>query len=711
MVHSYGARLNMMPDGFNSILIDRGDRVSIQGDGHPTMAAALSAFGSAETYDLVHEMLVKTDSGCANHSQCNVVDSGLMTYPIYWCSSVNDWYWASGDTAKFLALAPDMARIIDHAVATFLQPGLPVAFFGWDDRIANGFCGSCNLEVQLGFAALVIRACGDFAATLRHAGDAGNATRYAGTAQRLAARLRARPSSGGGAWHEDYGVHAAAYAINARVLATGAEVGVLVKRELSDPVTVCSWSPFNNYWILQALGNAGKMDQAAAFVKLCWAPMLKLGKGCFWELFSPEWAAWMEDGDKAPTSPSYCHPWASGVTHWLTGAMAGVRPLLPGYARFVATPHLSGRYGRVHATVPTPHGPITVSATRHASGGQRAGRAGAAGAAGAAVAVEVAVQSSRPGLVGLRLADEATGCRLNLTSVRAAGAAAAVLSAGDAAAEVGAVLHQEHGAHVYVEVAAGATVVTAAFLRGCGGSGGGAPPAQERPPARPRQGLPTIPPFGPATYPASWTTDTTSGGDWIGKFGKSGYSLLAFDASGKSVTSLPGWVLGLYAGAKSNNEAGVKSKHVGTDAGNKAFLADPRPAGRGTGARGLGWTTNSGNYYGADGSQGTVLNVNTTRGHRYTVTLYMVSGVRPAGGARAPACASSGMVSSPCSATKQAIRVMDLETLNPVAAEPLLSEFPGGLFWSLTYDRGVRLRIMPVDGDSGFSAVFFDEAR
>jgi len=77
--------------GFNSILIDRGDRVSIQGDGHPTMAAALSAFGSPDTYNLVHEMLQKTDSGCANSSACHVVDSGLMTYPMYWASSVNDW--------------------------------------------------------------------------------------------------------------------------------------------------------------------------------------------------------------------------------------------------------------------------------------------------------------------------------------------------------------------------------------------------------------------------------------------------------------------------------------------------------------------------------------------------------------------------------------------------------------------------------------------
>jgi hypothetical protein len=48
-----------------------------------------------------------------------------------------------------------------------LQPGLNVAWFGWDDRVANGFCGSCNLEAQLGFATLTVRACNDFSATLK----------------------------------------------------------------------------------------------------------------------------------------------------------------------------------------------------------------------------------------------------------------------------------------------------------------------------------------------------------------------------------------------------------------------------------------------------------------------------------------------------------------------------------------------------------------
>ena len=60
-------------------------------------------------------------------------------------------------------------------------------------------------------------------------------------------------------------------------------------------------------------------------------------------------------------------------------------------------------------------------------------------------------------------------------------------------------------------------------------------------------------------------------------------------------------------------------------------------------------------------------------------------------------------------ATKQAIRVMDLDTLDPIAPEPLIDlGFGESAYWTLTYDKGVRLRCQPIDGDSGFAAVFFD---
>jgi hypothetical protein len=55
------------------------------------------------------------------------------------------------------------------------------------------------------------------------------------------------------------GVHAAAYLVNAKIVATPTEEAAMFKNVLSNAVTICSWSPFNQYWILQALGNLNKM--------------------------------------------------------------------------------------------------------------------------------------------------------------------------------------------------------------------------------------------------------------------------------------------------------------------------------------------------------------------------------------------------------------------------------------------------------------------
>ena len=121
---------------------------------------------------------------------------------------------------------------------------------------------------------------------------------------------------------------------------------------------------------------------------------------------------------------------------------------------------------------------------------------------------------------------------------------------------------------------------------------------------------------------------------------------------------------------------------------NKSFLVDPRSKA----SRALGFVTQ-----GADGSQGTVLDVNTTEGVKYKLTLYMVASVQPKG-------------KSTWSFTRQAIRVMDLATLDPIAMDPLIERATSGFYWTLTYDRSVRLRVMPIDSDAGFSALFFDKA-
>ena len=100
------------------------------------------------------------------------------------------------------------------------------------------------------------------------------------------------------------------------------------------------------------------------------------------------------------------------------------------------------------------------------------------------------------------------------------------------------------------------------------------------------------------------------------------------------------------------------------------------------------------------GLRGTRLDINVTSaaGNGFNVTLYAVANVKPIG-------------SSTWSGLRQTIRVMDLETMDVIAAESRLDITAEGSYWTLTCDRSVRLRVMPMDKDPGFSAVFFDSRQ
>jgi hypothetical protein len=71
-----------------------------------------------------------------------------------------------------------------------------------------------------------------------------------------------------------------------------------------------------------------------------------------------------------------------------------------------------------------------------------------------------------------------------------------------------------------------------------------------------------------------------------------------------------------------------------------------------------------------------------------------------------------------CLDTGQAIRVMDLTTLDPIAPDPYVANCaPKGCYWTLTCtpagtgtgNTGVRLRVAPINSDAGWSGMFFDK--
>ena len=48
--------------------------------------------------------------------------------------------------------------------------------------------------------------------------------------------------------------------------------------------------------------------------------------------------------------------------------------------------------------------------------------------------------------------------------------------------------------------------------------------------------------------------------------------------------------------------------------------------------------------------------------------------------------------------TKHVVRVMDLDTLNVIAPTTLIEDFEDGVWWTMHYDRSVRLRLVDLKG-------------
>lgn len=118
--------------------------------------------------NLLQNVLNSTDN--VHHP---VVDEYIMAYPLYWCLSAINYLWHSASTSSPTStstsistmstleaqLLQDIAVLVDRRIGDFLDPDLDITWFGWDDRIGNGWCfhknnDTCTREAQLTFADL-----------------------------------------------------------------------------------------------------------------------------------------------------------------------------------------------------------------------------------------------------------------------------------------------------------------------------------------------------------------------------------------------------------------------------------------------------------------------------------------------------------------------------------------------------------------------------
>jgi hypothetical protein len=331
-------RLSLLPDHFGSILVERGDRHSWTGDAYVSQAVAMPVFGN---FGLVRANLDRT----ANDT------NGIESYSLYWILALVDYILCSGDVEALRDHTSIVREKLLHSVDVCRQR-LKLGFCGHDDRTGAAF-KEPEIEANHRFYRLLaLRTVRTLHALVEAIpGEA----EVADVCRTVEARLLADPLP---EW-EALGLHDGSEAVLADAIA-GPSLHFL-EREYGKHATSVSYSPFNNYFVLQGMSHARCGAEAMGLVRRCWGGMVALDATTFWEVFRPEWVGIMNPCDPAPDGvhgyTSLCHPWSAGVTRWLTDYVLGIRPTAPGYSQFVFDPIDSG-LKKVSGSVATGRGAI-----------------------------------------------------------------------------------------------------------------------------------------------------------------------------------------------------------------------------------------------------------------------------------------------------------------------------------------------------------------
>jgi len=342
---SYTVKLNLQKDFFGAILMERSDRFSWTGDAYPSQAASMVAFGN---YDFVRKNLFHTSTQSNN----------ISSYPIYWVLSLIDYCNYTGDKATLNELLENSCQKLDTAYKHY-DRSVGLGFNGWDERLGAGFENPDCAESQFVYRTLSIQAWKEFSQLMSWLGRSDLKKKYEQYANEKMAQWRLSEN-----WPGSFGIHAASNIVNAGVPVPWEEEA-LWKNSFSDRQQRLSYSPFNQFFIIQAMARMGKQEEALKTIDDCWGGQLRYGGTTFFEVYRPSWSEAL-GSNGAPINnqcgyTSLAHPWSAGITNWLSEEVLGIKPTTPGFATFTIKPKLTSGVYWVKGAVPTLKGNIEIS--------------------------------------------------------------------------------------------------------------------------------------------------------------------------------------------------------------------------------------------------------------------------------------------------------------------------------------------------------------
>lgn len=342
---AYTVKLNLLHDFLGAILMERSDRHSWTGDAYPSQAAALAAFGN---YDFIKKNIAFTSDQ----------NNGIAGYSIYWVLGLVEYYNYTGDIDFLKEYIANADNRLEEAYNHY--DNLPnLGFTGWDERLGAGFENTQIQEAQNTYRMLCINGWRKFSEAMTSIDETSLAAKYRQFADSKIKMMQADKKIVG-----QFGIHAVSEAINAG-LYEEANIKSLSKKLFNDRLNRLSYSPFNQYFIIQAMALAKENELALTTIKDNWGGQLAYGGTTFFEVFRPSWNAILSANDAPPNNQcgytSLSHPWGAGVTKWLSENILGIQPVQPGFKSFNIIPFLKDSLTYVKGDMPTTYGVISAS--------------------------------------------------------------------------------------------------------------------------------------------------------------------------------------------------------------------------------------------------------------------------------------------------------------------------------------------------------------
>lgn len=290
--------------------------------------------------------------------------NGIPGYSCAWIAGLADFYRHVGDLAYLKSQHQALITMLEYMRGEIGDDGIFAnrhgqwPFVDWAPEF-NGDSPQARAATHLFF----VKAVKEAVFLFQQLGDTGNAEAYGAWERQLTEAAQAHLAGPAGAFGDRRQENAMAIYSG---VATHGQIASIYKSVLAPDSPAWNYvaTPYYNNYILDAITQAGHMEDAMRFVRGYWGEMIKEGATTFWEGYDPRWDrnnihAHLQADNGTGYFVSLCHGWSAGATNWLTERVLGVRSTGAGFATCVIEPNL-GDLTWAAGTVPTPHGPLKV---------------------------------------------------------------------------------------------------------------------------------------------------------------------------------------------------------------------------------------------------------------------------------------------------------------------------------------------------------------